>query len=168
MPTESIRRLQDATAEVISRVRYCWLVTQARNGAGNARPMGRIQPDRAESSWTLRFVTDRRSHKAAAIEHTPDVELIFQDAAQEAFVALGGSAQLLTDPVRVRELWKRGYDVYFPTESDRANAIFVEVEIELMRLWIRGVTPEPFGLQPVVLGRDAGCNWEVRSADSHT
>jgi len=128
--------------------------------------MGRILPDRDKGSWTVRFITDRRSHKAAAIERTPDVELIFQDDAQEAFVALGGSAQLLTDPARVRELWKRAYEVYFPTENDRANAIFVEVEIELMRLWIRGVTPEPFGLQPVVLGRDGGGNWEVRVSGS--
>ncbi|MBS0421675.1 MAG: pyridoxamine 5'-phosphate oxidase family protein [Proteobacteria bacterium] len=160
MPTESTRSLLDAAAEVVSRVRYCWLVTQSRDGAGSARPMGRILPDRAEGSWTVRFVTDRRSHKAAAIEHSPDVELIFQDDAREAFVALGGNARLLTNPVRIRELWKRAYDVYFPTEDDRANAIFVEVEMLLMRLWIRGVTPEPFGLQPVVLRCDSHGDWQ--------
>jgi general stress protein 26 len=160
MSAETIRRLQDATAEVMSRVRYCWLVTQSRDGACTTRPMGRILAERDEGSWVVRFVTDLRSHKAAEIGRSPAVQLIFQDAAQEAFVTLGGTAQLLTDPVRVRGLWKRAYEAYFPSESDRANAIFVEVKVDLMRLWIRGVTPEPFGLQPVVLARNERGNWE--------
>jgi len=162
MSAETIRRLQEATAEVISRVHYCWLVTQPRDGVCSARPMGRILPERDDGSWAVRFIADRRSHKATEIERSPGVQLIFQDDAQEAFVTLGGCAQLLTDSVSVRGFWKRAYDVYFPTETDRANAIFVEVEIELMRLWIRGVTPEPFGLQPVVLGRDERGNWGER------
>ncbi len=53
-----------------------------------------------------------------------------------------------------RGRWKAAYDVYFPSETDGANAIFVEVEIERMELWIRGVTPEPFGLRATVLERE--------------
>ena len=164
MPTELVRRLQDATAEVISRVRYCWLVTQSRDDVCGARPMGRILPERDAASWTVRFVADRRSHKAAEIERSPEVHLIFQDDAHEAFVALGGRAQLVTEPVSVHGLWKHAYNVYFPSESDRANAIFVEVAIDRMRLWIRGVTPEPFGMQPVVLERTGRGDWEQQIA----
>ena len=41
-------------------------------------------------------------------------------------------------------------------EMDRANAIFVEVRIDSLELWIRGVTPEPFGLKTTRLERAAG------------
>ena len=51
--------------------------------------------------------------------------------------------------------------LYFPTEQDRANAIFVEVDVERMELWIRGVTPEPFGLRATILERDAGRGWRL-------
>ena len=57
-----------------------------------------------------------------------------------------------------------GYDVYFPSEADRASAIFVEVEVERMELWIRGVTPEPFGLRATVLARDGG-GWRLIASD---
>jgi hypothetical protein len=30
-----------------------------------------------------------------------------------------------------------------------------------MELWIRGVTPEPFGMRPTTLERDAGGAWRL-------
>jgi hypothetical protein len=35
-----------------------------------------------------------------------------------------------------------------------------------MELWIRGVTPEPFGLLPTVLERDAGGGWRSSDRDA--
>ena len=60
--------------------------------------------------------------------------------------------------------WKAAYNAYFPSEQDRANAAFVEVDIERMELWIRGVTPEPFGLRATVLARDGG-GWRLIASD---
>ena len=149
-----IQALLDAAAEVVSRAPYCWLVTQS-----GARPMGRIL---AGQDWTVHFVTDLRSHKIPEIEQHSAVQLIFQDAAKDAFVVLRGSARLRSDAASVTRLWKKSYAVYFPTEQDRANAAFVEVEIGLMRFWIRGVTPEPFGLRPVVLDREGAGTWRCQ------
>jgi len=64
-------------------------------------------------------------------------------------------------PSEVLPLWKSAYDVYFSTEQDRANASFVEIEVERMELWIRGVTPEPFGLFPTILERAASSGWRL-------
>jgi general stress protein 26 len=150
-----IQTLQATAAEVVSRVPYCWLVTQS-----GARPMGRIL---AGEDWTVHFVTDLRSHKIVQIEQHPAVQLIFQDAAQDAFVVLEGSARLRSDAASITRLWKKSYALYFPTEQDRANAAFIEVEIGLMRLWIRGVTPEPFGLRTVVLERGGARSWRCQT-----
>jgi general stress protein 26 len=145
-----MKNLQEAAAAVVARVPYCWLVTQS-----GARPMGRIL---AADDWTVHFVVDLRSAKVAEIQRSPAVQLIFQDAAQDAFVALAGTARLRTDTA----LWKDAYQAYFPTERDRANATFVAVNVDLMRLWIRGVTPEPFGLNPIVLERDRANCWHFQ------
>jgi general stress protein 26 len=122
--------------------------------------MGRIL---AGEDWTVHFVTDLRSHKIVQIEQHPAVQLIFQDAAQDAFVVLEGSARLRSDAASITRLWKKSYALYFPTEQDRANAAFIEVEIGLMRLWIRGVTPEPFGLRTVVLERGGARSWRCQT-----
>jgi general stress protein 26 len=84
-----------------------------------------------------------------------EVSILFQHDPDLAFVSLIGKAALHENASDTRDRWKPAYDVYFPSEADRASAIFVEVEIERMELWIRGVTPEPFGLRATVLERDA-------------
>ena len=119
--------------------------------------MGRVLSDPGEDEWTIRFVTDGRSQKAAEMRRANEVAILFQHDPDLAFVTLIGKAGLHDNRVRgPRAAGRRAYDVYFPTEADRANAIFVEVGVERMELWIRGVTPEPFGLRATVLEREAG------------
>jgi general stress protein 26 len=148
-------------AKTIQAVRYCWLVTRAADGGFNARPMGRILPEAGEDGWTMRFVTDGRSRKAHELCGARDVGLIFQSDPDEAYVALFGAARLLEAAGDVDRLWKKHYAVYFPTPADRAAAAFIEIDVDRMELWIRGVTPEPFGLNATKLARDASGEWKL-------
>jgi len=159
---EDVSRLLAAAAKTIAHVRYCWLAT----GAARARPMGHLISD--PDGWNIRFVTDGRSRKAADIRSAGRVGLIFQHDPDEAYVALTGAATLIEAPQDVNRLWKHAYDVYFPTETDRANAAFIQVAVERMELWVRGVTPEPFGLQTTELVRDAGGAWHLSDRNSRS
>jgi general stress protein 26 len=123
--------------------------------------MGRARPDPEEDAWTVRFITDRRTRKASDIRWTSKVSVIFHHEASDAFVMLIGRTTLREGVAEVRQRWKAANDVYFPNESDRANAAFVEVYGERLELWIRGVTSEPFGLQPTILERDARGAWRI-------
>jgi general stress protein 26 len=152
-------RLLAGAAKTIAGVRYCWLVTDAETGVANARPMGRVLSE--EDDWTIRFVTGGRSRKASDIRRASEVGLIFQRDQDDAFVVLSGKATLIERASDVDRLWKSAYDAYFPNATERANAAFVEVHVACMELWIRGVTPEPFGLRPSVLERDAGGAWRI-------
>jgi general stress protein 26 len=162
---DDVSLLLAGAAKAIAGVRYCWLVTEAETGGANARPMGRVLPAGEENDWTIRFVTDGRSRKASDIRRARKVGLIFQRDQDDAFVVLSGRATLIEVASEVRRLWKDAYNAYFPDEADRANATFVQVNVERMELWIRGVTPEPFGLRPTVLARDAGGIWRLTPGD---
>jgi general stress protein 26 len=148
-----VSHLLAGAAKTMRSARYCWLATEA--DAPHIRPMGRVLNDPGEDQWKIRFLTDGRSHKAANMRRANEVLILFQHDPDVAFVSLIGKAALHENASETRSRWKPAYDVYFPSDADRANAIFVEVEIERMELWIRGVTPEPFGLRATVLERDA-------------
>lgn len=158
---KGIERLLAGAATIIGSVRYCWLISQA-DGTVRARPMGRVLPRAAENNWTVRFVTDRRSRKAAELRHFGTVSLIFQNDRDDAFVTASGSARLIEASPEVQTLWKEGaYAQYFPTEEDRANVGFIEVRITRLELWIRGVTPEPFGLRTTILEQKPQGDWRL-------
>lgn len=160
-----VNRLLASAAKTIADERYCWLVTEAETGGVNARPMGRISRVPDGNDWTLRFITDGRSRKASDIRRADKVVVIFQCVPDDAFITLIGRAALREDASEVRRHWNDAYDVYFPSAADRANAAFVEIEVERMELWIRGVTPEPFGLHPTTLERGAGGGWHLIPGD---
>jgi general stress protein 26 len=148
-----VSRLLAGAAKTMRSARYCWLATAAEAGAPHVRPMGRVLNDPGEDAWKIRFLTDGRSRKAADMLRGETVTILFEHEPDLAYVSLIGRAALHEDASETRSRWKGTYDVYFPSETDRANAVFVEVEVDRMELWIRGVTPEPFGLRATVLER---------------
>jgi general stress protein 26 len=155
-----VNRWLAGAAKTIGSVRYCWLATAAEDGFANLRPMGRLLHDADEDEWTIRFITDGRSRKAADLRRTGRVAIICQHDPNDAFVTLIGKATLCESESEVRKRWKDAYDT-FVSREDRASAIFVDVDVERMELWIRGVTSDPFGLRATILERDAGRGWRA-------
>lgn len=151
-----VSRLLAGAASTIAAVRYCWLVTA--NGPCHARPMGRLQRDLQADDWRLRFVADGRSRKIRHIRDAGSATITFQDG-DDAFVVLTGTPSLRQDASEAQLLLKTSFETYFPTAEHRANATVIEIDLSRMELWIRGVTPEPFGLQPTRLERDASRGW---------
>ncbi len=154
-----VDRMLAGAQKIVASVQYCWLVSRGDENV-RARPMGRLLSSENNDDWVIRFLTDRRSRKIADLRHTSTVGLIFQNDRGDAFASLTGAARLIEDESEVRALWKEdAHARYFPTEKDRANAGFIEVRIERMELWIRGVTPEPFGLHATILQRNPKGAW---------
>jgi general stress protein 26 len=156
-----IGRLLAGAVKTIGSVRNCWLATAGGPAGSSFRPMGRLQRGADDDAWKIRFLTDGRSRKASEMRRKSEVAIIYQHDPDDAFVTLIGKATLLENASEDRKRWKGAYDAYFPSEVDRTNAIFVEVDVERMELWIRGVTPEPFGLQATVLERDGADSWRL-------
>jgi general stress protein 26 len=158
---DEVSRLLAGASKTMAEARCCWLVTSTGSGGVVARPMGRLPPEPGDDAWTLRFITDGRSHKAAETRRASQVAVIFQHNTDDAYVTVIGAGSVHDSAAEVRRLWKPGYDPFFPSEADKANAIFLEVDAKRLELWIRGVTPEPFAMQTTVLERDAGGAWRV-------
>jgi general stress protein 26 len=155
-----VSRMLKGTAAAIASVRTCWLVTATAAGAWHARPMGGLHRDLERDDWRMRFVADGRSRKTREIRGAGRVAAIFQHG-EDAFGTLIGVPSLRRDVPEAQLLLKKSFDTYFPTGEDRANAAVIEIDIQEMELWIRGVTPEPFGLQPTRLERDAARAWHL-------
>ncbi|RBP11348.1 general stress protein 26 [Roseiarcus fermentans] len=154
-------RLLDAAAALIAAAPFCWLATPGEGGSVSARPMGRLSPHPRKTNWTLSFVTDGRSRKSVELRHADRVTLVFDGATRSQFAALSGVAKICAGRDEVESRWRPDFDQYFPTRADRQNAVFVDVAADRMELWIKGVTPEPFGMRTTVLLREADGRWRM-------
>ena len=158
---DEVERLLAAAAGRIARTRFCWLIAGAGEGGVRPRPMGRLPRDAGDDAWTLRFITDGASPKAAALRRGGEVSVIFQNDADDAFAAVAGKASLIEDKAEIVRRWSAAYDVYFPEGPQRSSAIFVAIDATRVELWIRGVTPEPFGMRTTIVERDAERRWRL-------
>jgi len=93
-----------------------WLATAAEDGFANLTPMGRLLHDADEDEWTIRFITDRRSRKAADMRRTRRVAIICWHDPNDAFVTLIGKATLCESESKVRKRWNE--DTFVPS-ADR-------------------------------------------------
>jgi general stress protein 26 len=158
--TDEVSRLLAAAAAKIARTPICWLIAAAAGGV-RPRPMGRLPRDADDDPWTLRFITNGASPKAAAMRRDADVCVIFQNDPDEVFAVLAGKARLIEDKGEIAKRWNAAYDAFFPDGPDRSSAIFVAIDAMRLELWIRGVTPEPFGMRTTILERDAQRLWRL-------
>lgn len=157
-----IQRLLEATENVIAQAPHCWLMTLSSSGGVNARPMGRVTPVPSQSGWNFSFLTDARSTKARDIHSVSQVRLTFEHG-DDAFVSLAGAAEVVSDAAVVGLRWIPSYDRIFPSAADKTNAVFIDIRAEELRLWIRELTPEPFGVHSLSLRRPLDGDWHLDS-----
>jgi len=163
MEQTDLERWLAAAARTMASAPTCWLVLCSSGGDFSARPMGPLPAEVDDVPWILRFITDGRSRKAARLRRGEPVVVLFQNDANEAYVKASGRARLRAANEDIAALWRSAYGAYFPTDEDRANAAFIEFEVESLELWIRGVTPEPSGLAPTCLERHSSTGWRTKS-----
>ena len=157
-PEPSVDALLAAALQAIVKVRYCWAVTNSEYGP-RARPMGHVAHLPGADPWSMWFLTRGSSRKVADIRCNERVSLVFQHEPSDAYVALSVRAVLMCDPIKVRARWEEHYNTHFPTDIDRAGAVFFQLTADCLDLWIRGITPEPFGGMTTTLRRDATQYW---------
>jgi general stress protein 26 len=162
-PLSAVQEMLEGATTVIRQARFCWLVSENYDSNPAVRPMGHILE--ADEHLQVQFITDTRSRKAEQIWSNGRVQLLFSRESADAFVILAGDALVVTDREAIAPRWKRSYDQCFPTDEDRLHAAFIEVRPRVLKLWIRGVTPEPYGVRPTVLRCSRGSEWT--EGDAH-
>jgi general stress protein 26 len=142
----------EVAKHTIIATEYCFLMTQGTAGQIHARLM---QPFVPEEDLTLWFGTSPRSRKVRDIQQHNQVTVAFHQAIANAYVALGGSAQVEDNLTARQQWWREEWRAFFPAGPTGEDYVLIQVvpsRLEVMS-FARQVTPAPFGLRPAVLVR---------------
>jgi general stress protein 26 len=105
-----------ATArEIMQTARYCALISLDVNGRPHARTMDPFPPEKNMVVW---FGTNAHSRKIREIRRNRRVTLYYFVREDQAYVAISGRANIITDPKAKLKYWKEEWKEFYP---DREN-----------------------------------------------
>ena len=117
--------------ERLAKETVAMLVTHDASGTPIARP---VQPVRVEDG-RLWIFTAVDGDIARDIERGAEVHVVYANPQRELFVSLNGSARLVVDPAKARELWSPLAGAWYPAGPDDANLALVRMDVHRGDYW---------------------------------
>jgi general stress protein 26 len=159
--------------ELIQGIQVAMMTTVEEDGSLRSRPMWTYG---VEADGELWFFTRERSAKVGELERDRHVNLAYADTEKEHYVSVSGTARLVRDPDKARELWNPTLRAWFPEGLDDPDLALLCVKVNKAEYWdtpssrmvqlvgmVKGVlTGEPF--QP---GSNEKVNFEEPGAPLH-
>ena len=117
---------------MIGEYRFAMLTTQESGETLRSRPMTTVKRDFDGSLW---FFARSDSAAAWALTAHPQVSLAYADDGAADFVAVGGSAHVVTDEAVKRQLWGPAVQAWFPEGPDSPHNLLIRVQAEHAEYW---------------------------------
>lgn len=132
--SESVERLRD----IIKDVKICMLTTTEADGSFRARPMG-IQG--TEFDGDLWFFTKEHSDKVEEIQKDRQVGVSISEPKGQRYVSLSGTANLVNDKEKMKELWSPLYKAWFPDGLEDPELALLKVTVNGGEYWDSPASP---------------------------
>jgi len=117
---------------LIKKYRYAMLTTQEQDHKLRSRPMTTIEREYDGSLW---FFAATDSAVASALGVHPEVCLTYSDSDNFDFVTVSGTATLVTDVGRKKELWKPSVQAWFPEGPESVHNALIKVTPQEAEYW---------------------------------
>lgn len=119
--------------EMIEDIRIGMLTTVDTDGTLRSRP---LQTVGVEDSGTLWFFTSQSSPKVAeARSDEGRVNVSYAHPGKQDYVSVSGRATLVRDRERMREMYTKWVDVFFPNGLDDPDLALLRIEVEKAEYW---------------------------------
>jgi general stress protein 26 len=119
--------------ELIKDIDYGMFTTVDDNGSLHSYPMSRSGGINSDAA--LWFFTYSASHKVTEIEHHKQVNVSFSSPEEQQYVSISGTAELVEDRNKMRELWKPELQTWFPKGLDEPDIALLKVNINQVNYW---------------------------------
>jgi general stress protein 26 len=160
---DSVQRL----FALIDDIPFAMLTTRDAEGLLRSRPMTtqNAAEDHGDSLW---FFASRDGEPVAELQRDPTVNVSYADRRTDAYVSVSGEGEIVDDPARVRRLWTKAAEAWFPKGPDDPDLALIRVRIHLADYWdvAESKPTQIFRMAKAVLGgrrvEDLGERGQVR------
>jgi general stress protein 26 len=118
--------------ELIKDIRIAMFTTVDEEGVLHSRPMA---TQAVEFDGDLWFFTSQQTGKVGDITHYKQVNVAYASTGDERYVSVMGSADLVNDVFKMKELWKPIMKAWFPEGLDDPDLRLIRVNVEQAEYW---------------------------------
>jgi general stress protein 26 len=118
--------------KMMKDIRIAMLTTTARDGSLHSRPMMTSEVEFAGDLW---FIARSSSGLAAEIAANSSVNVSYANPKQDRYISVTGSASLVHDPDKLRELWSGKHKSWFPDGKKDPDLALVRIDVHFAEYW---------------------------------
>jgi general stress protein 26 len=118
------------TLKIISDNKIGMLTTVNPTGSMVSRPLAVQDVQQDGNLW---FITHRDTSQVSHIATNPRVNVTFTSRSE--WVSVAGTAVVVEDKEKTRELWNQVVDAWFPDGPDTPGVVLIKVESDSAEYW---------------------------------
>lgn len=118
--------------DLIKGIRFTMLTTIDKDGSLRSRPMATQDVEFDGDLW---FFTPASSPKAGEVESDKRVNLSYAEPDDNRYVSISGTAQMVHDRAKMKELWTLPLKAWFPKGLDDPDLALLRVRVEKAEYW---------------------------------
>lgn len=123
---EKVTKLADLARDI----KIAMLTTVDADGNFNSRPMAQQE---IEGDGDLWFFAETDSSAVAHVTGNPHVGVTLSSS--DTWISIHGTAQVVNDPAKLKQLWNAGVDAWLPEGPDDPNVRLIKVNAEGAEYW---------------------------------
>jgi len=118
--------------KLIKDIRIGMLTTVEQGGWLHSRPMATVDQDFNGELW---FFTQAHSPKVDEVQRERHVNVSYASQKDNAWASVAGTAQLVRDQEKIRELWNPLFKAWFPKGLEDPELALLKVTVERAEYW---------------------------------
>ena len=119
---------------LIRNIKFAMFTTRHGNGHLHSRPMT-TQNEGLEADESLWFFMSKSGDPVKELKADPIVNLVYADPSEDTYVSVSGTAAMLEDAAKKKQLWNKLAEAWFPGGPTDPDLALVQVQIVQASYW---------------------------------
>ena len=120
--------------KLIKNIKFAMFTTRDGNGQLHSRPMT-TQNQGIEADEGLWFFMSKSGDPVKELKADPIVNLVYADPSEDTYVSVSGTAAMLEDGAKKKQLWNKLAEAWFPGGPTDPDLALVQVQIVQASYW---------------------------------
>ena len=123
---------QKKLGDLIADIKFAMLTTVSSEGKLHSRPMTTQQKDFDGHLW---FFTGLSTEIVPEVGNNPMVNLSYSSPGKNSYVSVSGTAAVVRDRAKIKELWSPIYKAWFPDGVDDPDLCLLKIDVSEAEYW---------------------------------